>query len=551
MIISETILIKTFANKKLKHYSNLGYDISKEEIEVKIEDIPKSISDNIIVKCDYCQKVHERKIVDYFRIISKTDKYACSRKCGVIKFKETISLIDKKPHPQKGKRIDKDKLEKALEKRKKTNLEKWGVEHVLQNKEIKEKFNETNILRYGTDNFSKTYEFVYNQKKNSLEKWGVEHHSQSNEIKNKIKETNLEKWGVKSTLNIEKSNIIRNTKLRSEEFRKNDNISEHTNYIRYEGESKSIFNCDCNENHEFSISYDNFKGRLDNNIPLCTVCYPIGDHRSIKEKEIYDFISSIYDKEIIQSYRDKLEIDIYLPDLKLGFEFNGLYWHSDKYKDKWYHLSKIDHFKEKEIRIFNIWENDWNHRKNIIKSQIENLLNLNKKIFARKCEIKEIKDIKIVKQFLDDNHIQGFVKSNIKIGLFNNEELVSIMIFDTNEGRKKMNDNEYNISRFCNKLGTTVVGGASKILKYFIDVYNPSRIISYADKDWSSGSLYTKLGFIRMYDTSPDYRYIVKNELVHKSKYRKSYTGISESELNIPKIWNCGKIKFELDLNKI
>ena len=87
------------------------------------------------------------------------------------------------------------------------------------------------------------------------------------------------------------------------------------------------------------------------NLPLCTICYPIDLLISIKEENLYEFIKSIYFGEIVQSYRiNRQEIDIYLPKLKIGFEFNGLYWHSDLYKDKNYHLNKTNFFKEDLFR---------------------------------------------------------------------------------------------------------------------------------------------------------------------------------------------------------
>ena len=119
------------------------------------------------------------------------------------------------------------------------------------------------------------------------------------------------------------------------------------------------------------------------------------------------------------------------------------------------------------------------------------------------------------------------------------------MLFDHYEGRKKMNKNEWNLSRFCNKLNYSVVGGASKILNYFIKSMDPKRIISYADKDWSQGNLYESIGFVLISEINPDYKYVVDGDMIHKSRFRKSLTGISESELNIPKVWNCGKLKFE------
>ena len=104
MILDKTIDIPTKNNKKLKHYKNLGYDVSMDIICVDVEDLPRSISQSVKVKCDYCGRVHYRKLVDYNRIVDKSEngKYACSRKCAVLKFKETIADIEKKPHVNKG-----------------------------------------------------------------------------------------------------------------------------------------------------------------------------------------------------------------------------------------------------------------------------------------------------------------------------------------------------------------------------------------------------------------------------------------------------------------
>ena len=175
------------------------------------------------------------------------------------------------------------------------------------------------------------------------------------------------------------------------------------------------------------------------------------------------------------------------------------------------------------------------------------------KIGARKCEIREL-DTKIVKDFLNKNHIQRFVGSKLKLGLFYNDELVSLMTFDKVEGRKKMKENEWNLNRFCNKLNTNVVGGASKMLKYFIEKYNPRRIISYADKDWSDGKLYTKLGFIKLTESNPDYKYIINGKRLHKSNFKKSKIMTSNENMSefefmsinkIDRIYDCGKTKFE------
>lgn len=418
------------------------------------------------------------------------------------------------------------------------NIEKWGFEYYSQTDEYKEKFKKTCIENWGVDNYSKTDEYKDKIRKTSIKNWGVDNPSKSEKIKEKIKNTNTKKYGY--------DHISKNC-----EYRTKYKISNHKNYINYIGDGISLFSCDKNINHTFEIHIDNFIKRLESNNPICTICNPIGDLKSIKEKELYLFTKSIYDGEIIQSYRDGLEIDIYLPELKIGLEFNGLYWHSEFNKDKNYHIDKTKYFEDRGIRIIHIWEDDWTLNREIVKSQIMNWVGLSKKIFARKCILKKISNTES-KKFLSENHIQGYVNSIYSIGLYFEDELVSIMNFDKYEGRNKMGNNEWNLNRFCNKINTNVIGGASKLLKHFIKENNPVRIISYADRDWSLGNLYYKLGFNLIKKSKPDYKYILNDKRVHKSKFRKSNNklDITESEYtkmnNIYKIWDCGKLKFEM-----
>jgi hypothetical protein len=460
----------------------------------------------------------------------------CSNKCS--SNSEEIKQKLKKTSLEKWGVEHYSKTDEYVEKVKKTSLERFGVDNYAKTDEFLEKSKGTFLTKWGVDSFTKTSEYLEKSKKTSLKNWGVEFPIQSNIIKERIKNSNIKKYGV--------SHIFENNNYRELNF----NISSNPNYISYES-GLNLFHCDCGENHTFEITTDDYYGRLKSNNKLCTICYPISSSSSIKETMLFDFIKSVYDGEIISNFRSgRLEIDIYLPQLNIGFEFNGIWWHSDRYKDKWYHKKKTDYFKNIGIRIFHIWEDDWVNNVEILKSQIRNWLMISKnKIWARNCHIVELSNCS---RFLNDNHIQGSDRSNIKIGLLYNGEVVSVMTFNKSEGRKKMADDQWNLSRFCNKLDCNVVGGASKILKHFIKKWEPTRIISYADKDWSNGSLYFNMGFKLLYETDPDYKYIINGKRINKSRFRKSNlkTDLSESEYmsSIPKVWDCGKMKFELSV---
>jgi hypothetical protein len=557
MIINEFVNIEKKGNNKLEYYKNLGYNISGDIIKVRVNDLLENSKYIILTKCEFCNNTKEITYKNYIRNKKRGNRFSCSKKCSIKKTKESnLEKYGETSHM---------KTSFIKEKIKKTNLEKYGVFYTFQSEEVKEKIKESNLERWGVENPFESNLIKERIKETNLERWGVENPSQLEEVKNKVKKTCLEKWDSDSFLGSEfflsnkeiKEKSIKNRMLTitNELYREKYDICKDINYIKYLANSTSLFKCD--KGHNFEITSDNYRGRKINNTPLCTVCNPIGDSQSIKEKELYEFLQSIYNGEITQSYRDGLEIDIYLPDLKLGFEFNGLWWHSEKFKDKDYHINKTKYFKERGIRIIHIWEDDWDFKKNIIKSQIRNWLNLTEgKIFARKCYVKEIKDSKISSKFLEENHIQGKVGSSLKLGLYFEKELVSLMTFDHYEGRKKMEDGGWNINRFCNKLNTNIIGGSSKILKYFIKNYDVKRIISYADRDWSEGSLYEKLGFEKVSESNPDYKYIFECVRVHKSRFRKSKlnTNLTETQYmeksHILKIWDCGKNKYELCYTK-
>lgn len=426
-------------------------------------------------------------------------------------------------------------------KAKQTNLERFGFEYASQNKEIRDKIRKTNLDKFGTENPFANEGIKEKIRNTNLDKFGVEYASQNNDVKNQIRETNLERYG-----NINYS--------KSESFFNKTKVGMDENHIKYLDNSIHLFRCE-DVGHEFEIDIDNYFNRKRSNISLCTICYPIGDSKSLMELELFNWIKSVYSGEIIGSYRDGLEIDIYLPELGIGFEFNGLYWHSDEYKDRNYHLYKLNSFKEKGIRLYMIWEDDWRDRRDIIKSQIKNWIGISSnKIGARKCQVKIIEDRKLVREFLDGNHIQGFINSVIKIGLFYQGELVSIMTFDQFEGRKKMLDSEWNLSRFCNRIGFNVVGGASKLLNYFMNNFKPTRIISFADREWSDGNLYYQLGFKLKYQNKINYKYVINGERTNKQKFTKKKlikTGLEGSEkeimekMGIYRVWDCGQLKFE------
>lgn len=215
------------------------------------------------------------------------------------------------------------------------------------------------------------------------------------------------------------------------------------------------------------------------------------------EYDLRIWIQSIYKGTLLCNDRNAIspkEIDIYLPELKIGIEFNGVWYHSEYFKDKSYHHDKWLIAQNNGINLIQIYEDDWKHKKDIIKSRLLHIFGLNKqKIYARKCEIRKVQ-FKEIKEFLINNHLQGSVNSNINYALYYNNELVSVMTFG--KPRKSIGSNYegYELYRYCNKKNTRVIGSAGKLFNQFIKDYNKiNEVYSFSALDWP-GLVYEKIG---------------------------------------------------------
>jgi|688.fasta_scaffold216548_2 hypothetical protein len=287
-------------------------------------------------------------------------------------------------------------------------------------------------------------------------------------------------------------------------------------------------------------------------------------YRSKSEKEIEEFIKSlgvninICDKKQLNG----IELDLFLPDYNVAIEYNGLYWHSEnRGKHKNYHIDKTLKCLEKNIQLIHIFSDEWLRKKDIIKNRIINLLKINKtKIYARNCKISTLTNEE-KSYFLNHNHLQGNDKSSIYFGLKYNDEIVSVISFGSLRkilGNKVKTNDEYELYRYCSN---NVIGGFTKLLKYFIKEYSPKKIITYSNRNWSPSNdfcFYSKVGFKFIGETKPNYSYTKKYDVrEHRFNYRKDKLvklgydkNKSESqimsELGYDKIWDTGNLKYEI-----
>lgn len=302
------------------------------------------------------------------------------------------------------------------------------------------------------------------------------------------------------------------------------------------------------------------------NSNLCRVCHPVEPITGPTEFEnsFESFIKTLGIKYIKNSRTIiyPKEVDFYFPDKKVGFELDGLYWHCEEQKPNNYHLEKTEKCLSKGIRLIHIFEDEWRDKREICMSRIKNILKAESiKIGARKCEVRQVNKNE-EKSFLNKNHIQGYVSSKYCYGLFYNNELVSIMSFcllRKNLGSKNI-EGCFELLRFCNKNGVNVQGGASRLLKHFILEIKPNKIISYADRRWSQGNMYEKLGLTFIHNTEPNYFYLIGGNRKNRFGFRKNVLikkyncpkEMSEHEFCLSQHWyriyDCGSKLYSMEI---
>lgn len=249
--------------------------------------------------------------------------------------------------------------------------------------------------------------------------------------------------------------------------------------------------------HETEVWYSNI---VHKGMYRCSTCNP---GISNQERELKDYIQELCKGEWIE-YNDRTilegkELDIVLPDRGLAFEYNGSYWHSDAKVSSTYHIDKSNQVNNFGYRLIHIDEMYWTAKQDIVKSRILQQLGKSEKIYARKTKVREIP---FPKTFLDTNHLQGQGSpTSYNYGLYLGQELVAVMTFSK---PRFTSSYEYELVRYCSKLGTTVVGGASKLLKAF----GRKGIVTYADRRFQQGNLYEKLGFKLSHTSIPGYYYV-------------------------------------------
>lgn len=429
-------------------------------------------------------------------------------------------------------------VDKIRNKSKETSLQRYGVENPIQSKEVRDKGKNTSRERYGVDFPSQADEIKSKVKDTVKSRFGVDNVFQSEDVKRKIKSSMIEKYGVDNPMKCDtfkdKARETSQAKYGSEYYNQSiQSLSERLtdpkkicSFLEFKTNPQAFLEA----NYSQKVSLNRLADDIGVNVAtvskyvLESNCQSyIAYHYSSLEESVVEFLRSInpgieivlHNRSIISPY----EIDVYLPEYKLGIECNPTITHNSSIPDPWgvgrkpynYHKIKSDMCAKEGIFLFHIFGYEWSNRKNIILSMIAHLLNHDENvIYARNTYVCDVPNSECSK-FLDNNHLQGSMNPKIRLGLRlkSTDELVSVMTFNrTRSTIGNYQEGVWELSRFCSKLNTSVVGGASKLFKSFLNVSDCKQVVSYSNVSHTKGTLYEKLGFQRSTVSPPGYVWV-------------------------------------------
>lgn len=385
--------------------------------------------------------------------------------------------------------------------------------------DIQLKIRKTTKERYGKDYYLQTEEGQQRFKQSCLEKYGSENPFDNKECLEKTiekrRQTSLDKHGVEW--------MIQHPK-RQEEFTQKRKSTRIKNG-QYVHEGKDVSELAKELQIGITTLYQRIgKFGLDKAISM-------NKYQNILEKSMGIILDSLGLEYQTQFYVNKRIADFYIPKHNLIIECDGLWWHSDAIiKNKNYHINKRQTYIDNGYIPLFFREDEINKKEKIIKGILLNKIQMVDKIYARKCIFEEVD--KSYNNYIEDYHLMGIGKGRI-FSLKYNGEIISLMQI------KRIKDNDYEISRFCNKIGNSVVGGFSKLIKNAQDILNMESLTTFIDLRYGTGEYLKNLGF-EYYSTYKSFKW-VKNQ---QSYHRMYFPGETGYDNGFKKLWDCGHSKY-------
>lgn len=441
----------------------------------------------------------------------------------------------------RGKYIKSSGIGKANAAKSRVTLQsRYGVDNCMHIPEVKAKVLQTTMQRYGVEHPLQNPDMLEKSQNTCESNYGVRHPAQHPDVLRKMAETTMQRYGVENYFSL--SEHVQNMMSDPEKYE---------DWISFKEDPAAYIS----KHYKDTPSADQLC--LDLGVSNTVVYNQLIEHGvrdlvtyrvSNMEQEVYDFIHDVVlSATIVRQDRTQIrpyELDIWLPDFKFAIECNPSWTHNSSIPDPWgcackphdYHAMKSQMCANIGVRLFHIFGYEWKYKRPIIESMIRNALNQSLyKVYARHTTVKEV-DMLTTKQFLNENHRQGYCSYKYSIGLYQNDQLVSLMTFGrlrNSMGRTSFTgDDTFELLRFCNKLNHVVVGGASKLLKYFVNHFDEVRkLVSFSDVAHTSGNLYKTLGFVEVSTSNPNYVWV-------NPKTEQYFTRVACQKQNLPKLFN-------------
>ena len=466
------------------------------------------------------------------------------------------------------------KLRTSLDKARNTNREKYGYENPGQNPNSIIKRQATMMAKYGQlaspqaieSARARAEQLNIKGRRTIQEKYGVSHPSQITGHYEKLKKSLQQNWGVDHPSQIPH---VKSQKQAVREKRFTHLMNQQVEILNWLEPSQELKENHTNPNmrihfrcltclNEDTLASETYKFRIGEFGSPCKICTGVGTASSGQETQLREFVQSL-EANIVANDRKTIapfELDIFIPHKNLAIEYCGLFWHKEKSpEDKLRHLKKMNLCEAQGIRLITIFEDEWVNNQQLVQSRLINLLGHNtRSIGARHLTCQPISS-KIANKFCNSHHIQGAGRTRVSLGLYYDQELMSVMTFsklNIAKGSKGQND-VWELNRFCSLPNLNISGGASKLFQNFIKNHHPQQVISYSDRRWNSGNVYNQLGFDFIGHTSPSYWYIDFSQMkrLHRFGLRKNQdddTNLTEWEnrknQGWDRIWDCGHSKW-------
>lgn len=234
---------------------------------------------------------------------------------------------------------------------------------------------------------------------------------------------------------------------------------------------------------------------------------------------------------------DGWELDIYLPEHRLGIEYNGSYWHSEKRLTMpRQHELKADRAVQAGIRLLSIWDFDLDQREALMQRHLLHILGLDPgpRFHARQCAVRTVTPL-AARAFYAEHHVQGGIsrRDGQSRGLYQDEQLVACMTWVQGHSRRgRSGPEEWELARYAT--AATVRGGASRLFAALVRELAPAQVWSYSDRQHFDGGLYPTLGFVLDGTLAADYRVASRaGQVWHKAAWQRKHIPKRLQELGI------------------